>query len=103
MLDTDEAFRLIHHYMVKVERGEVEQWLKEDPAVQSDTEEIIDEAWMYRFNVWLECKGTAHEIGIDPQTKIDRLLDEVQRLKQEIEQLKDEKLLLQSQPGQDPF
>ncbi|TGA96289.1 hypothetical protein E4665_16070 [Sporolactobacillus shoreae] len=102
-LDANEAFRLIHHYMVKVEREEVDQWLKEDPAVQSDTEGIMDEAWMYRFNAWLQCKGTAHEMGIDPQTKIDRLLDEIDRLKQEIKQLKSEKLLLEAELGQDPF
>lgn len=102
-LDTDKAFRLIHHYMVKVKKEEVEQWLKEDPAIKSDTEGVMDETWMYRFNAWLQYKGTAYEIGIDPQTKIHRLLDEVDQLKQEIEQLKDEKLLLESQLGQDPF
>lgn len=102
-ISADEAFQFIHSYAWKVDRGEVEQWLREDPLVQADSEGLMDEGWMYRFNDWRQVKGTAYEPGIDTQTKINRLLEEVDCLKQEIKKLKNKNLRLERQCGIEPI
>jgi hypothetical protein len=102
-ISADEVFQFIHSYVWKVDQSEVEQWLREDPLVQADSEGIMDESWMYRFNDWRQIKGTAYEPGIDTQTKINRLLEEVDRLKQEIEELKEKNLRLEKQLGIEPI
>lgn len=48
-------------------------------------------------------KGTAYEEGIDDQTKIARLLEEVNGLKSEIAVLKKEKEQLEDRLGVTPF
>lgn len=103
-ISTTEAFRFIHSYIWKVDRKEIEQWLKEDPLVQADSEGIMDdEGWLYRFDDWRRIKGTAYEPGIDSETKITRLLEEIDDLKREIEDLKEKNLPLEKQLGLTTF
>ena len=45
----------------------------------------IDEDDLYRFKDWYRWKGTAYETGIDDQTRIARLLEEITKLNKEIE------------------
>lgn len=98
-----EIFQFIRSYGWEPEMEEIVQWLKEDSLIQADSEGIMDERWMYRFNDWRRIKGTANEPGIDPQTKIDRLLEKIDHLKKEIEDLKEKNLQLEKQLGLDPF
>lgn len=43
-ISADEVFQFIHTYVWKADQGEVEQWLREDPLVQADSEGIMDES-----------------------------------------------------------
>ncbi|MGG1815094.1 hypothetical protein ABDI16_24120, partial [Cytobacillus firmus] len=58
---------------------------------------------LYYFNEWCRWKGTPYEEGIDDQTKIARLLEEINDLQSEVSALKKEKENLELRLGINPF
>ncbi|WBX79472.1 hypothetical protein PD280_17480 [Virgibacillus salarius] len=58
---------------------------------------------VYRFIEAYRWEGTAFEEGIDDQTKIERLLEEITDLKKQIVKLQEEKAELEDQLGIMPF
>lgn len=59
----------------------------------------VDEGDLYAFNDWLTSQGTAYEPGIDDETKIIRLLEEIKDLKEENAKLKDKIYKLENKQG----
>nr|WP_026039152.1 hypothetical protein [Sporolactobacillus vineae] len=99
-----EAFQFIQSYGWKPKKSELEQWIKEDPLIQSTSNSVMDESWMERFNDWRRFKGTALEPGISLQEQVNRLLTEWVQMKQEIEELNYKITQLeQKQTGEPPF
>lgn len=99
-----DAFQFIRSYGWTPEMCELEQWLHEDPLIQSNPDSVMDEDSMYRFDDWRRYKGTAYEPGIDLQEKVDRLLTEGSQMRKETEELKLKIAQLeQKQIGESPF
>lgn len=88
-ISTTEAFRFICAYGWKPKMSELEQWIQQDPLIQSATESVMNEDWMNRFNDWRRFKETALEPGINLQEQVDRLVTEWIQMRQEIEKLND--------------
>jgi hypothetical protein len=77
------------------------EWLTEDP-LSPDTDQVSEKD-IHRFNEWLSCKGTAYEEGIDNETKISRLHEEINILRKEVEELKWKNAILEELLGITPF
>lgn len=99
-----EAIKFFRSYGVKCEDNDkmVEEWLSSTPT-RRDSREPFCEGDLYGFNDWCRWKGTAYEKGIDDQTKIDRLLEEIGELKSEINALREENNELETRLGINPF
>lgn len=100
VLNVEEAIRFFRSYGVKDEKT-IKEWVEEnnkkaDPARESQP---IDEWDLHDFNDWCSVKGTAYEPGIDDQTRITRLFEEITFLKKEIEELRAENYHLQKLLG----
>lgn len=65
----------------------VQEWM-DDPNTRIINNPICEDD-LHRFNDWYRWKGTAYETGINDQTKIARLLEEITKLKKEIEALEE--------------
>jgi len=98
------AIKFFRLYGVKCEENDkfVEEWLSSNPT-RKDLGEDFSEDDLYDFNDWCRWKGTAYEKGIDDQTKIKRLLEEISELKSEIADLRDENNQLEARLGINPF
>jgi len=97
-----ETIKFFRSYGVKCDEKWVEEWLN----VTSHTRDVnhqIGEEDLYEFNEWCRWKDTAYEKGLDDQTKIERLLEEIADLKSEISLLKKEKEELENQLGMNIF
>lgn len=99
-----EATEFFHSYEMKCDEKDVEEWMN-DPYTKRKIQNCkhVDEGDLYDFSEWLRWKGTAYEYGIDDQTKIARLLKEIDGLKDQIEALEKEKESLEDQLGIMPF
>ncbi len=102
ILALSKAIKYFHSYGIKCEEKLVEEWLN-NPSTSKDLKDNFCEKDLYDFNDWCRWKGTAYEEGIDDQTKIARLLEEISSLKNEIAALKIEKVDLEEQLGVMPF
>ncbi len=102
-LAVNKIFLFFHSYGLKYERELIEEWINNDLRKGTDASHQISEDYIYWFNDWLRWKGTAYEAGIDDQTKINRLHEEICALKKEIENLQREKEALEEQLGIPPF
>lgn len=96
MITAKEATRFFRSHEVKCEEKLVGEWMEKCPVGRKlrDLKDEIDEWDMYNFSDWFSLYGTAYEEGIDNQTKIARLLEEVACLKEKNAELQQENLEL---------
>lgn len=90
MVTVKEATLFFHSHEVKCDEKLVDEWMDKSPVGRDlrDLKDKIDEWDMYNFSDWCRVYGTAYETGIDEQTKITRLLEEIAYLRKENEELK---------------
>lgn len=81
-----EVLKFFHSYGVKCDLELIDEWIKDDMTSLNNP---VNEGDLYAFNDWVRCKGTFYESGIDDQTKIERLLDEIKELRKENKILKE--------------
>jgi len=97
-----KATKFFHSYGVKCHDSLVEEWLNSISATKDLSSNFCEDD-LYDFNEWCRWKGTAYEEGINDQTKIARLLEEINELKSEIVALQKKKEDLESKLGVIPF
>ncbi len=99
-----EAIKFFRSYGVKCEDNDkmVEDWLNSNPSRKNSGEDFSEDD-LYDFNDWCRWKGTTYEKGIDDQTKIERLLEEINELKNEINALREENNQLEARTGNNYF
>lgn len=104
-LPIKEGVKFFHSYGLKYEKELIEEWISTDPYVPKaeGVNHPISEEYLHRFNDWLRWKGTAYEEGIDKETQINRLLEEINSLKEQVESLQREKTELEDRLGSLPF
>jgi len=98
-LTEKEATLLMHSYGIKCDVKLVKEWLNDGKLKGNETDGIytIEESAVYDFLELLRWEGTAYEPGIDDQTKLSRLLEEVNDYRQRVEKLEEEKSELERQ------
>ncbi|MCM3390630.1 hypothetical protein M3649_21340 [Ureibacillus chungkukjangi] len=98
-LTEKEATLLMNSYGIKCDVKLVKEWLNEGKFKGNETDGIytIEESAVYDFLELLRWEGTAHEPGIDDQTKLSRLLEEVNDYRQRVKKLEEEKSELERQ------
>lgn len=94
-----EATKFFRTYGSKCSEELVQEWMDDSESISSH----VCEDDLYRFNDWYRWKGTAYEEGIDDQTKITRLVNEIKELRHEIALLKRQRDNSNSQEGDMPF
>ena len=99
ILNEKEATLLMHSYGIKCDVQLVIQWLKEGrlSGIEVGDRYTIEERAVYNFLEEYRWEGTAYEQGVDDQTKISRLLEEVEDFRQQVKELEREKLELEEQ------
>lgn len=100
-----EVTMLLHSYGFKCDTEMVSRWIIEGNIKgfgNGEAYEVLEEE-VYRFINAYRWEGTAFEEGIDDQTKIERLLEEMEDLKKKIAKLQEEKAKLENQLGIMPF
>jgi hypothetical protein len=105
MITIKEATLYFRSHDVKCDEKLVGKWMDQCQVGRElrDLKDEIDEWDMYNFSDWCSVYGTAYEDGIDDQTKINRLLKEIDELKKENETLKAEITALEDSLGILPF
>ncbi|MFD1039641.1 hypothetical protein ACFQ3N_14725 [Virgibacillus byunsanensis] len=96
-----EAMKFFYSYGLKWDEKLVQEWMN-DPHTKITSNQACEDD-LHRFNDWCKWKDTAYEEGIDDQTKIANLLEEINDLKSEISSLKTEQEDLKEQLGIMPF
>lgn len=84
-----EAMEYFYSYGLRWDEKSVQEWMN-DPTTKITSNQVCEDD-LYRFNDWCRWKGTAYEEGIDDQTKITRLINEINELNSEIAVLETEK------------
>jgi hypothetical protein len=84
-LPVEEVSQFFRSYGLKYETDIIYEWLTKDPFSPKTNQ--ICESDLLRFNEWFSCEGTAYEYGISDETRINRLYEEINRLRSEIEEL----------------
>jgi hypothetical protein len=104
-LTVQETTVLFHSYGLKCNQNTVEHWIAIEKlkGTKSGMSYIIDEKDAYEFLYDYRYEGTAYERGIDVQTKIHRLEQEISALNDEKEKLREIVLDLKIQLGIEPF
>lgn len=97
-----KTIKFFRSYGLKCEEKLVEEWLNTSSTTKDSSHQVCEND-LYEFNEWSRMKGTAYEEGIDDQTKIARLLEEVNGLKSEIAVLKKDKEQLEDRLEVTPF
>jgi predicted RNase H-like nuclease (RuvC/YqgF family) len=100
-LTLEETTSILHSNGIKCNVNEVNKWIirgKIKAGEQGITKEQVED-FLHRYQ-W---EGTAYEPGIDDQTRIARLLEEVQDLRLENKRLKHENEQLKSDSEALPF
>jgi len=100
-----ETTALLHTYGFKCDMKMVSHWISEGnikSIENGEAYEVLEEE-VYRFIEVYRWEGTASEEGIDDQTKIERLLEEIVDLKGQIIKLQKEKAKLEDQLEIMPF
>ena len=105
LLTLEESTSLLHSYGIKCNSAKVSKWISEGKIKGiTKSEEILVsgeeiEDFLHRYQ-W---EGTAHEPGINDQTMIAKLWDEVKELRLENKRLRSENDQLKSDPEALPF
>lgn len=104
-LTEKEATLLMHSYGIKCDRELVKAWLCEGKIKGTERNGVysVKEDEVYNFLESYRWEGTSYEKGIDNQTKIARLLDEVNDYRKRIEELEKKNSELKNQLGFMPF
>ncbi|WML53350.1 hypothetical protein RCG17_01180 [Neobacillus sp. PS3-12] len=105
VLNEQEATFLLHSHGIKCDKKMVKQWLIEGKIKGTENigSYIIEEEEVFEFLETYRWEGTAYEKGIDNETKIKRLLEEIADYKKRIEDLEQENYKLMDQLGILPF
>lgn len=92
MVTVKKATLFFRSYELKCDEKLVGEWMDDNPVGRElkDLRSELDEWDMYAFSDWCSVRGTAYEDGIDDQTKIARLLEEVANLKKKNDELQKE-------------
>ncbi|KGA95485.1 hypothetical protein AJ85_05490 [Alkalihalobacillus alcalophilus ATCC 27647 = CGMCC 1.3604] len=98
----EKIIQFFRSYGIKIDEKLIEEWLEATSNTRAFESPVCEDD-LYEFNEWCRWKGTAYEEGIDDQTKIARLLDEIKDLRNEISTLKKEKGTLEDKLGIAPF
>lgn len=87
-----ETTGLFHSYGLKCDISTVKGWIQEGKikVVGSKIDCEISENSAYDFLHDYQWEGTAYERGINDQTKIERLEEDINRLKKSVEKLQKE-------------
>ncbi|MBU9711143.1 hypothetical protein [Evansella tamaricis] len=102
LFTTKEVTKFFQSYDVKCDEKLVEEWMNSLPA-RKNPSATVSEGDLYQFDGWYRLKGTAYEEGIDDQTKIARLLEEIDELKGKLKEVQREKNDLEDKLGIMPF
>ncbi|MGM0838328.1 MAG: hypothetical protein ACQEV7_19520 [Bacillota bacterium] len=81
--NAEEAIQFFLTYGFRVDEELVNEWVTEknrNVSLTGENRQIV-EADLYSYNEWCLVKGTAFEEGIDDETRITRLLEEVSELR----------------------
>lgn len=97
-----KVIKYFQSYGLKCDESLVQEWLN-STTFQNDPGKVFCEDDLYDFNEWCRWAGTAHEEGNDKQTKLKRLLEEIETLKIENAKLKKELETLANQVDILPF
>lgn len=105
MITAKEANRFFRSHEVKCDEDLVSEWMDKCPVGRKlrDFKDEVDEWDMYNFSDWSRLYGTAYEEGIDDQTKIARLIEEIAHLRKKNEELQLENFELVSKFDILPF
>lgn len=105
ILYAPETIDFFKSYGFRVDEESVREWVKKNNREENRINEyrLPNEDDLINYNVWCSLIDTAYEEGIDNETKIERLLEEVFQLRKEIEQLHHEKQLLKELLGINEF
>ncbi|MDQ0254608.1 polyhydroxyalkanoate synthesis regulator phasin [Evansella vedderi] len=105
VLNQEEVIKFFKLYGFRVDEVSVREWVKENNKKANTSDKIRPtiEDDLLKYNHWCIVKGTAYEEGIDDQTKISRLLEEVELLRKEVEDLKNEKYDLEKLLGKNTW
>ncbi|MGD6805314.1 hypothetical protein ACQCVK_22465 [Rossellomorea vietnamensis] len=92
LLTLEESTSLLHSYGIKCNKAIVSKWISEGKIKRiTESEEIlVSDEEIEDFLHWYQWEGTAYEPGIDDQTKIARLWEEVKELRLENNRLRSE-------------
>lgn len=94
--------KFFRSYGIKCNEELIAEWLNTASRRENLSEQVCEDD-LYYFNEWCRWKGTPYEEGIDDQTKIARLLEEINDLQSEVSALKKEKENLELRLGINPF
>ena len=105
VLNEQEATSLLHSFGIKCDKAMVKQWLIEGriKGIENNGSYLVDENEVHNFLETYMGKGTPFEKGIDNETKIKRLLEEIADYKKRIKELEQENFKLMDQLGIPPF
>jgi hypothetical protein len=88
VIGLSEMTLFFRSYGLKCDQKNIEEWMiKTNWVNKNEVKQLISEDDLYDFNEWNRWEGTAYEAGIDDETKINRLLEEIRDLKLEIKKL----------------
>lgn len=105
MLTVKEAIGLLYEYRIDHSEQMIRRWLRQG-KIKGFRSTNRKEGWRIPASeVWQiiedqRWEGTAYERGIDDQTKIDRLFEEVMELRKQIEELEKENMELREKLGE---
>lgn len=105
ILNIEETIRFFKSYGFRIDEESVKGWVQEynkQANTPCESRQVTEDD-INRYNDWCFVKGTAYEEGIDDQTKITRLLEEISNLKNELMTVKNENRILEEQLGINPF
>lgn len=108
MLTVKDATGFLNDHHITSSEQMVRRWLRQGKikGIPSENRKIgwrICTRDLISFMESLQWEGTAYEEGIDDETKIDRLLDEISELKAQIKELNAENDQLRDKLGIPPF
>lgn len=105
LLTLEESTSLLHSYGIKCNTAIVSKWISEGKikSITKSEEILVSDEEIEDFLYLYQWEGTAYEPGIDEQTMIARLKEEVKELRSENKRLRSENEQLRLDPEALPF